>query len=217
MLTGLLITFEGLDGAGKSTQVAAFAQALRQRGFDVLVTREPGGTPLSDKIRALLLDPAHEEMADATEVLLYAASRAQHVREKVLPALQSGRIVVCDRFVDASIAYQGYGLGQALDDIATINRFATAGLKPDRTYLLDLPASVGRLRLAQRQGLDRIEQKGEQYHQRVREGFRKIAEQHPERVRLIDATRSIEQVHQEIMTDFLAWHANHVARKEEWG
>lgn len=216
-MTGLFITFEGPDGAGKTTQVAAFAQALRQEGYDVLVTREPGGTPLSDKIRALLLDPAHQEMADATEVLLYAASRAQHVREKVLPALQSGQIVVCDRFVDASVAYQGYGLGQPLDDIATINQFATAGLKPDRTYLLDLPPSVGRRRLGQRQWLDRIEQKGEQYHQRVRDGFRKIAEQHPERVRLIDANRSIEHVHQEIMADFRAWHADYMARKGELG
>jgi len=217
-LTGLFITFEGPDGAGKTTQVEAFARALRQQGYDVLVTREPGGTPLSDKIRALLLDPAHKEMADATEVLLYAAARAQHVQEKVIPALQSGRIVVCDRFVDASIAYQGYGLGLAVAEIVEINRFAAAGLQPDRTYLLDIPVSVGRLRLGQRERLDRIEQKGEQYHQRVRNGFRQIAEQYPQRVRLIDANRSIEQVHAEIMADFQAWQAaNQVARKGELG
>ncbi|WP_126424656.1 dTMP kinase [Brevibacillus marinus] len=217
-MTGLFITFEGPDGAGKTTQVEAFARALRQQGYDVLVTREPGGTPLSDKIRALLLDPAHKEMADATEVLLYAAARAQHVQEKVIPALQSGRIVVCDRFVDASIAYQGYGLGLAVAEIVEINRFAAAGLQPDRTYLLDIPVSVGRLRLGQRERLDRIEQKGEQYHQRVRNGFRQIAEQYPQRVRLIDANRSIEQVHAEIMADFQAWQAaNQVARKGELG
>ena len=217
-MTGLFITFEGPDGAGKTTQVEAFARALRQQGYDVLVTREPGGTPLSDKIRALLLDPAHKEMADATEVLLYAAARAQHVQEKVIPALQNGRIVVCDRFVDASIAYQGYGLGLAVAEIVEINRFAAAGLQPDRTYLLDIPVSVGRLRLGQRERLDRIEQKGEQYHQRVRNGFRQIAEQYPQRVRLIDANRSIEQVHAEIMADFQAWQAaNQVARKGELG
>ncbi|UFJ40516.1 dTMP kinase [Brevibacillus humidisoli] len=217
-MTGLFITFEGPDGAGKTTQVEAFSRGLRQKGYDVLVTREPGGTPISDKIRSLLLDPAHTEMTDATEVLLYAASRAQHVQEKVIPALQSGRIVVCDRFVDASIAYQGYGLGLPVDIIAEINRFATAGLKPDRTYLLDLSVSEGRSRLGRRDGLDRIEQKGEDYHQRVRDGFQHIARQHPERIRLVDADRSIDEVHEEIMADFWEWQiANHVRRKGEMG
>ncbi|MBO8164850.1 MAG: dTMP kinase [Brevibacillus sp.] len=217
-MTGLFITFEGPDGAGKTTQVEAFSRTLRQKGYDVLVTREPGGTPISDKIRALLLDPAHTEMAHATEVLLYAASRAQHVQQTVIPALKRGKIVICDRFVDASIAYQGYGLELPLETVVEINRFATAGLVPDRTYLLDIPVSRGRVRLGQRDGLDRIEQKGEHYHTRVRNGFLEIARQQPERVRLIDADRSIDEVHEEIVADFLAWQsANPIRRKGEIG
>ncbi len=204
-MRGLFITFEGPDGAGKTTQVQAFVENLKSRGFDVLLTREPGGTPISDKIRGLILDPAHKEMADTTEVLLYAASRAQHVQEKVIPALEKGTIVVCDRFVDASIAYQGYGLGVSAKKVEHINRFATGGLVPDRTYLLDVPVEEGKKRLQARSGLDRIEQKGEAYHERVREGFLELAEQNPERIRVVDASRSIEQITQEILADFNDW------------
>lgn len=204
-MRGLFITFEGPDGAGKTTQVQAFVENLKSRGFDVLLTREPGGTPISDKIRGLILDPAHKEMADTTEVLLYAASRAQHVQEKVIPALEKGTIVVCDRFVDASIAYQGYGLGVSAKKVEHINRFATGGLVPDRTYLLDVPVEEGKKRLQARSGLDRIEQKGEAYHERVREGFLELAEQNPERIRVVDASGSIEQITQEILADFNDW------------
>jgi dTMP kinase len=204
-LRGLFITFEGPDGAGKTTQVKAFAEALAQRGHDVLVTREPGGTAISDKIRELILDPSHREMDDVTEALLYAASRAQHVREKVLPALARGKVVVCDRFVDASMAYQGFGLGLPVHKIKEINEFATGGLVPDRTYLLDLPVAVGRERLHTRAGLDRIEQKEAAYHERVREGFHTLAKEHPARIRVIDANQSVEAVAQEVLADFLRW------------
>lgn len=204
-MTGLFITFEGPDGAGKTTQVNAFVNKLRTMGHTVLQTREPGGTVISDKIRGLILDPEHTEMADTTEVLLYAASRAQHVRETILPALEKGKIVVCDRFVEASIAYQGYGLGINLEEVRAINQFATGGLVPDRTYLLDLPVAIGRERLQVRTGLDRIEQKGAEYHERVRAGFREIACQHPQRIRVIDASKPVEEVAEEIFADFTVW------------
>jgi dTMP kinase len=204
-LSGLFITFEGPDGAGKTTQVKAFAQALTERGYDVLITREPGGTPISDKIRGLILDPSHTEMDDATEALLYAASRAQHVREKVLPALAQGKVVVCDRYVDASIAYQGFGLGLPVHRIKEINEFATGGLVPDRTYLLDVSVSAGLERLRARADLDRIEQKDPAYHERVRDGFLTIASEHPERICLINANQTMEEVAQEVIADFSRW------------
>lgn len=205
-MQGLFITFEGPDGAGKTTQVQAIVEALQKQGYDVLVTREPGGTPISDKIREIILSPTHEEMADATEVLLYAASRAQHVHEVIKPAIESGKIVICDRYVDASVAYQGYGLGVPTQKVSHINRFATGGLTPDRTYLLDVPVQEGKSRLLARTGLDRIEQKGEAYHERVRAGFHELAEQNPERFRIVDAARSIDEVTQEILADFYDWH-----------
>lgn len=204
-MTGLFITFEGPDGAGKTTQVQAFTGYLLEQGYDVLVTREPGGTTISDKIRGLILDPTHTEMDDSTEVLLYAASRAQHVREKVLPALAQGKVVVCDRFVDASIAYQGFGLGLPVHRIKEINDFATGGLVPDRTYLLDIPVAIGRSRLDARAGLDRIEQKESGYHERVRDGFMEIASENPTRICLIDANRSVEEVSRAIQEDFSQW------------
>jgi len=197
---GLFITFEGPDGSGKTTQMRRLVERLQAKGESVVVTREPGGTPIGDRIRELLLSPDHKEMEDQTEVLLYAASRAQHVREVIVPALEAGNIVVCDRFVDASIAYQGYGLGLKPETVADINRFATGGLQPDRTYLLDIPVSVSRERLLLRAGaaggaaLDRIEQKESAYHERVREGFLLIASNEPQRVLRIDADQGVDDI-----------------------
>lgn len=205
ILTGLFITFEGPDGAGKTTQVKAFAEKLSALGHEVVLTREPGGTAISDEIRSLILDPAHTEMADFAEVLLYAASRAQHVQEKIKPSLKSGKIIVCDRFVEASVAYQGYGLGIDIERIKAINQFATGGLIPDRTYLLDLSVAEGRERLQARTGLDRIEQKGAAYHERVRQGFLEIAKEHPQRIRVIDAKRPVNEMAEEIFADFSNW------------
>lgn len=199
-MKGLFITFEGPDGSGKTTQMRRLVERLQAKGESVVVTREPGGTPIGDRIRELLLSPDHKEMEDQTEVLLYAASRAQHVREVIVPALEAGNIVVCDRFVDASIAYQGYGLGLKPETVADINRFATGGLQPDRTYLLDIPVSVSRERLLLRAGaaggaaLDRIEQKESAYHERVREGFLLIASNEPQRVLRIDADQGVDDI-----------------------
>lgn len=206
-LKGRFITFEGPDGAGKTTQIARLADALTDRGFDIVRTREPGGTRISDQIRALLLDPAHTEMTDPAEVLLYAASRAQHVHELILPALAAGKLVLCDRFIDASMAYQAYGLGIDLEIVRQFNAYASSGLQPDRTYMLDLPVEQSMARLqARAQGseaaaIDRIEAKQLAYHQRVREGFRRIAEQDRERVLVVDASESPEHIHRCILED----------------
>lgn len=207
-MKGLFITFEGPDGAGKTTQIQSLANTLRLQGHDVVVTREPGGTAISNKIRALLLSTEHEEMVDQAEVLLYAASRAQHVHEIIVPALQHNKIVLCDRYIDASIAYQAYGLGIDEAIIYKVNEFASSGIKPTRTYMLDITVEESRRRLQQRAmnsdgaiGLDRIEQKTISYHQRVREGFLNIAQNDPDRVLLIDANRAVEKISHDIIED----------------
>lgn len=207
-MNGIFITFEGPDGAGKTTQLKKVAQELQKLGHDVLVTREPGGTAISDKIRGIILDPVNAEMVDQAEVLLYAASRAQHVHELILPALKAGRIVLCDRFIDASVAYQSYGLGVDIEMVKSISKYASSGLQATRTYIMDVPVEVSMERLNQRAGateftqqLDRIEQKNVDYHSRVRAGFHQIAADHPERVLVIDANRSVEQIAADIWLD----------------
>jgi dTMP kinase len=205
---GIFITFEGPDGAGKTTQLQRLARELQAGGHEVVVTREPGGTPISDKIRSIILSPDNQEMVDKTEVLLYAASRAQHVHERILPALQENKIVLCDRFIDASVAYQAYGLGIDIELVKAINRFASSALQPTRTYLLDVPVEVSKGRLLQRSldsaqaPLDRIEQKGFEYHNRVREGFHQIAKEEPKRIVVIDAHRKEDEIAADIFTDF---------------
>ncbi|WP_274365817.1 dTMP kinase [Paenibacillus thermotolerans] len=207
-MRGLFITFEGPDGSGKTSQLKRLAARLREKGADVVMTREPGGTRISDAVRTMVLSPEYTEMADRTEILLYAASRAQHVQEVILPALQRGAVVVCDRFVDASIAYQAYGLGQDPQQVELINRFATTGLQPDRTYMLDVPVEVSRSRLLKRaagsgneSALDRIEMKDREYHERVREAFLLIARKNPQRVLLVNADRTEEEIAADIAAD----------------
>ncbi|KRF28699.1 dTMP kinase [Paenibacillus sp. Soil787] len=208
-MNGIFITFEGPDGAGKTTQLKKLAEELKQQGHDVLVTREPGGTAISDQIRSIILDPVNKEMVDQAEVLLYAASRAQHVHQLILPALAAGRIVLCDRFIDASVAYQAYGLGVDVDMVKAISHYASSGLQATRTYILDVPVEVSLARLHHRasgtgvnvQQLDRIEQKNVDYHSRVREGFHQIAADHPERVRVVNANRNQEEIAKDIWTD----------------
>lgn len=212
-MKGLFITFEGPDGAGKSTQIKMLKQWFEMNGMEVVMTREPGGTRISDQIRTILLAPEHTEMADRAEVLLYAASRAQHIHERILPALEQGKIVLCDRFIDASIAYQAYGLGVDLEQVRSINAFAARSIDPVRTYMIDIPPEISRDRIARRtqnngqsaqdapQELDRIEQKQLDYHRKVREGFLTIAKQDWQRVCLVDGNRSIEEVFETIKTD----------------
>ncbi|WP_248929120.1 dTMP kinase [Paenibacillus hamazuiensis] len=206
-MKGLFITFEGPDGAGKTTQLKGLAAQLQAQGHEVVVTREPGGTAISDQIREVLLSPNNREMVDQAEVLLYAASRAQHVHELILPALEAGKIVLCDRFIDASMAYQAFGLGVDEETVRSINRFASSGLQPRRTYMLDVPVEISLTRLGRRQqtvsgaNLDRIELKTAEYHRKVREGFQRIAEQNKDRVVLIDANRPEEEIAKDILSD----------------
>lgn len=200
-MSGLFITFEGPDGAGKTTQIKHVSAWLNEQGMPHICTREPGGTAISDKVRDVLLNPAHREMADETEVLLYAASRAQLVNEVIRPALQENHVVLCDRYVDASLAYQGFGLGRSLEQIIAVNQFATGGLLPQRTYLLDVPVQIGLKRILRKRIADRIEQKDIAYHTNVRHGFLTLAEQEPERFYRIDATQAEMTVFLAIQTD----------------
>lgn len=198
-MPGLFITFEGGEGSGKTTQLKALLTHLRSTGRDAVETRDPGGTPIGKQIRALLLDRENTLMAPATELLLYEASRAQLVHEVIRPALATGRIVLCDRFTDSTVAYQGYGRGLELELIARLNALATDGLRPDLTFLLDLDPAVGLLRATQRvaehQGPhDRIEEEVLAFHQRVRSGYRAIAAADPERVIVLDASLGMAEI-----------------------
>ncbi len=202
MSKGLFISFEGPDGSGKSTQARLFADHLKDRGFDVLFTREPGGTPISEKIRALILDPENMEMDARAEALLYAASRAQLVAQVIGPALAEGRSVVCDRYMDSSVAYQGYARGLG-DGVRRINEFGSGGLLPDVTFFLDLDPAEGIKRAAAAKGgSDRMEQESISFHRAVYEGYLAICEAEPERFVRIDASRSLKQVSGDIAARF---------------
>lgn len=196
---GFFITFEGTDGAGKTTQIQHLSAELRQAGYDICLTREPGGAPISEQIRDMLLNPDHSEMAATTELLLYAASRAQHVSEVIKPALEAGKIVISSRFADAMVVYQGYGRGLDLERINRLNRIATDGVTPDVTLVLDLPVEIGLQRVRKRRGgLDRLEREKIEFHQRLRDGYRALAEQEPQRIKIIDAQTSPKQVYTQI-------------------
>lgn len=196
---GLFITFEGTDGAGKTTQIQRLSADLRQAGHDICLTREPGGTPISEQIRDMLLNPDHSEMAATTELLLYAASRAQHVSEVIKPALEAGKIVISSRFADAMVVYQGYGRGLDLERINRLNRIATEGVTPDVTFVLDLPVEIGLQRVQKRRGgLDRLEREKIEFHQRLRDGYRVLAQQEPQRLKIIDARATPDQVYTQI-------------------
>lgn len=196
---GFFITFEGTDGAGKTTQIQYLSAELRQAGYDICLTREPGGTHISEQIRDMLLNPDHSEMAATTELLLYTASRAQHVSEVIKPALEAGKIVISSRFADAMVVYQGYGRGLDLERINRLNRIATDGVTPDVTVVLDLPVEIGLQRVRKRRGgLDRLEREKIEFHQRLRDGYRALAEQEPQRIKIIDAQASPKQVYTQI-------------------
>jgi len=194
-MDGWLITLEGPEGGGKSTQVALLRDYLQQAGVPCTVVREPGGTPIGDRIREILLDPQSSDMAIRTEILLYAASRAQVVEQVILPALRRGEVVLCDRFVDSSMAYQGFGTPWDREEVRMVNRMATGNLRPDRTYLLDVPVEESIRRLQNRgRGIDRIEQMGRNYHERVRRGFLHLARMEPDRFLVVDACRPASDV-----------------------
>src|SRR3989338_2228982 len=203
-MAGLFITFEGIEGTGKSTQARLLAQALKKKGYRVVLTREPGGTRLADRIRHLLLDRCHQGMSPLTELFLYEASRVVHVAETVRPALQRGAIVLCDRFTDATIAYQGYGRGLSLSLLKTLNQKATKNLQPDLTILLDCPPIRGlkRARGRNRQTLtcqDLFERESLLFHRRVRQGYLKLMRQNKKRFIKINALLPIKKTHQQIL------------------
>ena len=194
-MTPLFITLEGIDGCGKTTQAALLADALSRAGVDVLSLREPGGVAISEKIRAILLDPANAEMGDTCELLLYEAARAQLVHQVIAPALAAGRTVVCDRFYDSTTAYQAYAAGLDPARVGAATELAVDGCHPDLTLVFELPVEEAARRAAVRNGSpDRVEAKGLAYQRRVAEGFRAIAAAEPGRVRLIDAAGTPDEV-----------------------
>ena len=194
MARGLFITLEGGEGAGKSTQLAYVRSRIEAAGIPLQMTREPGGTPLAEQIRELLLDHRQTAMASDTELLLMFAARAQHLAERIKPALASGEWVLCDRFTDATYAYQGGGRGIDTARIAVLEDWVQEGLRPDLTLLLDLPVEVGMARAGQRGELDRFEREQQDFFQRVRSAYLARAEREPERFRIIDASQDIAGV-----------------------
>lgn len=197
MKKGHFITFEGPEGAGKTTVIQAIVEQLKQEGqYELIVTREPGGSVIAEQIRNIILDIENTVMNDRTEALLFAAARRQHLVEIVLPALQAGKIVICDRFIDSSLAYQGIARAIGLELIWQINHFAIEGHIPDLTLLIDVPAEVGIQRIHESRKIDkfdRLDQETMSFHQRVRQAFLTLAE-NSKRIQLIDGTQSIEAV-----------------------
>ncbi len=191
-------TFEGIEGAGKSTHAARLAEALRMGSSDVLLTREPGGTELGRALRGLLLHEETPPPLPETELLLYLADRAEHVRRIIQPALARGTIVIADRFSASTLAYQGYGRGLPLEEIAGLDAFARGGLEPTLTFLLDLPVEIGLRRAIGSGPGDRIEREALSFHQRVRAGFHALAAARPDRLVLIDAERDVEHVFRDV-------------------
>jgi dTMP kinase len=190
------ITFEGPEGSGKTTQMQQLADHLQQQGYDVLCTREPGGSRIGDRVREILLDPDHTEMARITEFLLFSAARAQHVEQVIRPHLERGAVVLCDRYADSSLAYQGYGNQLDLDTLRLITRFATSHLAPDLTLYLDIDVVEGLQRKVGGDGdaWNRIEEKGIAYHQRVRAGYLEMIAKEPERWVHLDAGGDVRQI-----------------------
>ena len=211
MSKGLFISFEGTDGSGKTTQFRLFADFLKERGYDVITTREPGGTPISEKIRSVILDPENREMDDMTEALLFAAGRAQHVAELIRPSVEAGKIVLCDRFVDSSIAYQGCARGLG-DCVRIINGYAVRGMQPDLTFLLDLDPQKGRRRNVAAGKADRMEQQEADFYKKVCEAYRALANAAKDRFVVIDASGTIDEVQDQIRRKFLEYQAG---RSEE--
>lgn len=210
-MAGTFITFEGIDGSGKSTQLRLLADFLRLKGYEVVATREPGGTPVGIRLRAALLDE-QEEVDPLTELLVFAADRAQHVRRVLRPALESGHIVLSDRYADATIAYQGAGRGFAPQLISEIVELATEGLTPDRTLLFDLSVAESIRRMKRRaEGRrkadkgDRLDSEDQEFHARVRNAYLRMASNEPERFRIIDASASIEETHIRVKEVVVPW------------
>ncbi len=200
-MSGYFITVEGGEGAGKSSILQSLGNKLTAMGYDVLTTREPGGIDIAEKIRKLILDPTHTTMDGRTEALLYAAARRQHLAEKVLPALNSGRIVLCDRFIDSSLAYQGYARGLGMDEVFMINQFAIQDCMPDMTLFFDIEPKKGLERISANKDRERnrLDLENIHFHEQVYQAYQKLVRKFPERIQVIDANQPFEQVEADAM------------------
>jgi len=198
MSRGYFISIEGTDGSGKSTQIELLKEYLTSRGIEATFLREPGGTEISEKIREIILDINHKEMCDVTEMLLYAAARAQVVHEVIKPLVEAGKIVICDRFVDSSYAYQSFARGLHLDDVRAVNNLAICGVLPDMTLFFDMSPDEAIARRQSATTADRLEQEPAQFHQDVYRGYKYLAAESPARIKVIDARKQISEVAQEV-------------------
>lgn len=199
MRKGAFITFEGIDGCGKSTQLELAAKRLSGQSFPLIVTREPGGTAIAEKIREILISPQNSEMVNECELLMYLAARAQHVREKIIPALEQGYVVLCDRFQEATFAYQGFGRNIHLDFLKKINSFATGGLLPDLTFIFDISVDLSNERMKKmNKAKDRLELNGRAFYQKISEGYRLLAKTEPQRILLLDGSEPLEKISEQV-------------------
>ncbi|QCR30733.1 dTMP kinase [Lysinibacillus sp. SGAir0095] len=200
MKSNLFITFEGPEGAGKTTILTKISERLREQNIDLLATREPGGIEIAEKIREVILNPANTAMDERTEALLYAAARSQHFFEKVEPAIKQGKLVLCDRFIDSSLAYQGYARGIGMDEVLSINEFAIGKRMPDLTILFDLNPAVGlaRIHAHNERELNRLDVESLSFHEKVREGYHEVVKRYPNRIKVVNADQSVENVVEEV-------------------
>lgn len=197
-MKGLFITLEGPDGSGKSTIVKLLSEYFNEKGFEVVLTREPGGTQIGEKIRDIVLDNKNIEMSSTTEALLYAASRAQHIQEKILPSLEDGKIIICERFVHSSLVYQGIGRALGVNKIKEINNFAIQGVEPDVTLFFDIDPERALKRKTKKGEGDRLEMEDVSFHRDVYEGYLKICKMYPEEIKVIDAGKNIKEVFNQV-------------------
>lgn len=198
---GIFITMEGPDGAGKSTQIDLLKKYLEDKGYNILLTRDPGGNDISEAIRGIILNKDFTEMGYMTELLLYASARAQLVKENIKPALEAGTAVIADRFVDSSAVYQGIGRGLGVDTVYKVNEFALQGIMPDMTILMDLDAEVGLARKKNQAELDRMERESVDFHKKVVAGYRDLADRYPERILKVDAALQVQEIHDIIVAN----------------
>ena len=198
-MKGKFITFEGCEGSGKSTQVAMFREYLEKNGIDYVFTREPGGTEIAEKIRGIILDVKNAEMTDECEALLYSAARAQHIKEKIIPALNEGKLVLCDRYIDSSYAYQAYARGLGIDFIKKINSYAVDNCMPDYTVFLNISSTDAFLRKGGQDKDDRLEQVGLEFHKKVFNGYKKVIDAEPDRFLIIDCMGTKYNTHNNIV------------------
>ncbi len=198
-MTGILITFEGIEKCGKTTQAKLLYEYLKEKGIPCILVHEPGGTKIGEEIRKILLDKENTKMTPKTELFLYLAARAQLLTEVIFPSLQEGKIIICDRFSDSTLAYQGGGRNLELEKINQINKYATDKLKPNLTILIDIPVSISQERI-KKEKKDRLEKENEEFHKRVRDTYLFLAKRAPKRIKIFEGNKSIEDLHLEIRT-----------------